>query len=286
MLKCANGASDIVMMITDWDQAYDNRGHVGNDAAEAFLAKCAEEAEAFRDRMVRKGKAQLDLAYGNRTREKLDLFLPDTEPKGLAFFIHGGFWRMFDKSLWSHLAAGGVARGWAVAMPSYTLTPEVRISQITKQTARMVEFAAGLIDGPLRISGHSAGGHLASRLLCTDVTLDPSAASRIEHVISISGVHDLRPMLRVAMNESFRLDEAEAVAESPALRHPREAASLTCWVGSSELPEFVRQNDLLANIWTGLGASTDVAHAPGKNHFTVLDDLPDPDSALNKLIAP
>jgi hypothetical protein len=105
-------------------------------------------------------------------------------------------------------------------------------------------------------------------------------------VVSISGVHDLRPMLRLALNETFGFDEEEAIAESPVLRAPVEGASLTCWVGGAELPEFLRQNDLLANIWTGLGASTRSVRAPGRNHFTVLEELADPESGLTRELAP
>jgi acetyl esterase/lipase len=273
-------------MITDWDKAYDNRGHTGHDFAEAFFAGALEQAAGFREAMTAKGRAQLDLAYGDAPREKLDLFRPEGTPKGLAVFVHGGFWRVFDKSLWSHFMDGPVQRGWAVAVPSYTLAPEVRVSQITQQVARAVSYAALRVDGPLRLAGHSAGGHLVARMICRDIELAPEVASRVEHVISISGVHDLRPMLRLALNETFGFDEEEAIAESPALRAPVEGASLTCWVGGAELPEFLRQNDLLANIWTGLGASTRSIHAPGRNHFTVLEELADPESGLTKELAP
>jgi len=273
-------------MITDWDKAYDNRGHVGHEWAEAFFARGAADAAAFREAMLAEKRAELDLAYGRAERERLDLFLPERAPKGLAFFVHGGFWRLFDKSQWSHLTAGALARGWALAVPSYTLAPEARISEITRQVARMVEFAAGRVEGPLRLSGHSAGGHLVSRMLCRDIEMAASVAARIEHVVSISGVHDCRPMLKLALNETFRFDKDEAARESPALQWPVESASMTCWVGGAELPEFLRQNDLLANIWTGLGAKTRSVHAPGKNHFTVLEELVDPNAALTMEIAP
>ena len=46
-------------------------------------------------------------------------------------FVHGGYWLRFDRDMWSHLAAGAVARGWACAIPSYTLAPEARISAMT-----------------------------------------------------------------------------------------------------------------------------------------------------------
>ena len=60
--------------------------------------------------------------------------------------------------------------------------------------------------------------------------------------------------MRLALNADLKLDEAEAFAESPALLRPIDGVRLTCWVGAGERAEFVRQNALLANIWTGLGA--------------------------------
>lgn len=262
----------------DWDDAYDNSGHI--DGAAQYPPKWAGLAQDFRHELSQDGRAELDLSYGDEAREKLDIFHPQGLPKGLAVFAHGGFWKAFDKSTWSHLAAGAVSRGWAVCLPSYTLAPEARISHITRQFARAVEYAANRIDGPVRLAGHSAGGHLASRMICTDSPLQASVSSRIEHVLSISGVHDLRPLLLTTMNETLQLDETEAMGESAALCRPLAPCSITCWVGAEERPAFVAQNDLLANIWGGLGAPTKSVHAPKKHHFNVIEDLCDADSEL------
>ncbi|MFO8212416.1 hypothetical protein R2K36_33690, partial [Pseudomonas aeruginosa] len=86
---------------------------------------------------------------------------------------------------WSHLAAGPLARGWAVAMPGYTLCPENRIAGITRQVARAVETIARAQAGPLRLTGHSAGGHLVSRLVCADAPLSEEVRDRVGHVVSI-----------------------------------------------------------------------------------------------------
>lgn len=270
-------------MIADWDDAYNNRAHI--EGAEAFPVKWAALAQDFRKMMSRKGLAKLDLAYGGEERERLDFFYPEGAPRGLAVFAHGGYWKMFDKSVWSHLAAGPLALGWAVCIPSYTLAPQARISHITRQFARAVEFAAERIDGPIRLAGHSAGGHLVSRMICESSPLAANTARRIEHVASISGVHDLRPLMRTSMNETFRLDEDEAVAESPALQSPINIGSVLCWVGVDERPEFLRQNDLLTLIWSGLGVSIRSVHMSGRHHFTVIEDLADPDSCLTEAFA-
>lgn len=264
--------------ITDWDDAYANGAHI--DGAEDFPPRWAAAAEAFR--LSLGDRAELDIPYGDAPRRRFDLFRPEGASRGLAVFIHGGYWKAFGKSDWSHLAAGALARGWTVALPGYTLAPAARISAITAEIAAFLGVAAARCPGPLRIAGHSAGGHLASRMLCADACPPGETGRRIENVVSISGLHDLRPFLLTAMNETLRLDEAEAAAESPALRRPVPGARITCFAGAEERPEFVRQNALLANIWRGLGADADAVVEPGRHHFDVIDGLLDPESPLTE----
>ncbi|MFK7942369.1 MAG: alpha/beta hydrolase [Paracoccaceae bacterium] len=260
----------------DWNAAYSNVDHVANAAS--FPARWQEEAATFRTAMT--GRAQLNVAYGPGARERYDLFQPEGPPKGLAVFVHGGYWHKHDKAVFSAKASGALTRGWAVAMIGYTLCPDVRIRAITTQIQAAVIHAAGHAGGPIALSGHSAGGHLATRMMCEDIALPEDVAQRICNVVSISGVHDLRPLLRTQMNNVLGLDAREATAESPVLALPRPGTRITCWVGGAELPEFRRQNALLANIWTGMGAEMTAHEAPGKNHFNVIEELSDPQSAL------
>lgn len=264
-------------MITDWDDAYDNTGHIPGGPtwperwqaeAAAFRAACAPER--FRP----------DLAYGTHPRERFDLFLPEGRALGLVVFVHGGYWLRFDRDHWSHLAAGPAQRGWAVAMPSYPLAPEARIAAITRSAAAAIEAAAAAVPGPLVLAGHSAGGHLVTRQVCTDSGLGAATRARLRRVLPISGVHDLRPLLATRLNATLRLDAAEARAESPALRDPVPGTRLTAWVGGLERPEFLRQTALLANIWTGLGADCTEVVVPGRHHFDVIEGLADPASTL------
>ncbi len=272
----------------DWDDAYSNSRHIP-DAAD-YAAKWSACAAAFRAELAYDGRARLDVSYGVGERQRLDLFLPEgapkRAPKGLLVFVHGGYWLTFDKSYWSDLARGALARGWAAALPSYTLAPAAHIRDITCEIALAIGRAAAEVGGPLRLVGHSAGGHLVTRMISHTSPLTPAIAERVETVVSISGLHDLRPLLRTKMNERLRLDLDEAEAESAALLRPAGAAKLVCWVGACELPEFLRQNDLLANIWTGLGAQTLSVRAPGRHHFDVVDALADPASELAGLCAP
>lgn len=263
----------------DWEDAFVNASHIPGGAS--YPERWAVRAAAFRE----SARGQIDLAYGDRPRERFDLFMPETAPRGLAVFIHGGYWIRFDKSIWSDLSAGPLARGWAVALPGYTLAPELRIGAITRQIARAIGAAAELVPGPIRLAGHSAGGHLATRMICRDTPLARELAGRVERVVSISGVHDLRPLRLHSMNEKLQLDDEEAARESPALHAPLAGVGVTAWVGARERPEFLRQSALLAEAWNGKGLSAQLVAEPSRHHFDVIDGLKTPEHPLTEALA-
>jgi arylformamidase len=261
-----------------WDDAYSNGPNIEGGAA--YPARWAAMAEKFRKKIAAEGRAKLDQPYGQGARQVFDLFLPKATPKGLVIFIHGGYWLAFDKSSWSHLAEGATDSGWAFAIPSYPLAPETKVSRITLSVAEAIRSAAEVINGPIHLVGHSAGGHLVCRMACTNTTLIGSIQSRIQKIVSISGLHDLRPLLQTNMSKSLFTNAAEAASESPALLMPIMGTNICCWVGADERPEFLRQNALLANIWFGLGARTKAYQEPLRHHFNIIDGLRDQNSDL------
>ena len=263
----------------DWDDAYQNGKYISGGGE--YLGMWKVKSATYRESLP-ETRREIGVAYGPHPREVYDLFLPATPPKGVVVFIHGGYWQSLDHTLWSHLAAGPMAHGWAVAMPGYPLCPEVPLADITQSIARAIGTIGDKINGDIIISGHSAGGHLTARMACADIPL-PHAA-RIRRYVSISGVHDLRPLIRTSLNEALQLTMASAAAESPALKTPREGVELLAWVGENERPEFLRQNDLLANIWRGVFAKTGCVHAKTHHHFSVIGDMATPQSALAKAL--
>jgi acetyl esterase/lipase len=258
----------------DWDDAFANMAHV--PGAEALPAQWTAEAAAFRA----SGVALETLRYGAAPRAELDLIRPEGPTQGLLVFVHGGYWMKFDRSYWTHFVQGALARGWCVAMPSYTLAPAARLSQMTAEIGAAIDCAAHAVAGPVRLAGHSAGGHLVARMLCADSPLTDAVQARVEHVVSISGLHDLRPLMHTKMNATLGIDGMEAQAESPALAMPLVGTSLTAWVGGAERPELIRQARLLDLMWSGLGARTNLVVDAGRNHFTVIEGLQRPDTPL------
>ncbi|MBM9594857.1 alpha/beta hydrolase [Roseitranquillus sediminis] len=253
------------------DDAYANATYI--PGAETYPPAWSAAAEAYRSR----SRARLGLPYGDGEPERLDLFLPQHRPAGLVVFVHGGYWRAFGRERWSHLAAGPVERGWAVAVPSYTLAPQARISEITRQIARAVDAAAAEVAGPVRLTGHSAGGHLVARLLCDDVPL--AAARRLEMCLPISPLADLRPLIATSMNIDLRLDPREAAAESPALQPKARDVPVTVWVGAAERPAFLDQARLLAEAW-----QAPLVVEPGRHHFDVIASLAEADGELTRCL--
>ena len=261
----------------DWDAAFNNRATVSNFAE--YLERWETSAATFRDQLSSSGKANLDCSYGPRPRNRYDLFMPDAEPVGMVVFIHGGYWRSLEKSYWSHLANGCLKHGWAFAIPSYTLAPEARIAEITREIVSAVNQISSLNELPVRLVGHSAGGHLVARMLCSDVGLDGQITERIENTVAISGLFDLTNLYKTEMNDDLRIDEQEVETESPARLKPRSGAKIHCVVGGDELDEFKRQNELLER-WSLSGVAVTTATAKGHNHFSVIEPLADADSDL------
>lgn len=255
----------------DWDDAYANSKHIPD--GDGYLDRWRADADAFRQRMSVLGRARLGVMYGHGPREIVDLFLPDGAPKGIFVFVHGGYWRQGDGSMWSHFAQGALDHGLAVAMPTYDLCPRVRIADITRQVATAISVIAREVSGPIRLAGHSAGGQLVARMLDPGVLPDEVRA-RIAKCVPISPVADLRPLINTVMNQDFKLDLAAAEAESPVLM-AAPTVPVTVWVGSDERPVFLDQAQWLADAWR-----CERVVDPGTHHFDVINGLARADSPL------
>jgi acetyl esterase/lipase len=259
--------------MTDWDDAFDNVGYIPN--ALSYFDMWQARATAFR----RDAQAELAIPYGPGDRQILDIFWPETDARGLVIFIHGGYWTKLDRTFFSDLAAGPLAHGLAVALPSYTLAPAVRVSEITLEIAQAIACAAAHVTGPIRLAGHSAGGHLVTRMISDKALLPDTIQSRIAKTVSISGLHDLRNLCKSKLNNSLQLMAEEAAQESSWLATPFSSSNVTCWVGGDERPEFIRQSHLLQSAWQKT-CRIDTFVEPDRHHFNVIDGLKDPNAPL------
>ena len=255
--------------MTDLSDAYANGAYI--EGAALYPPRWDGASKVLREALG--GRAELGVSYGPSPRQAYDFFQPEQPAKGTLIFVHGGYWRMFDRDSWSFLAKGALARGWAVAMPSYDLCPQVGIAMITQQIAQAVQHIAGCTHGPISLVGHSAGGHLVARMVAPGMLPD-AVMDRVRHVVPISPLSDLEPLCQTDINADFQMDAGMARAESPMLQ-PAPQTKVTVWVGSDERPAFLDQAMWLAEAW-----QCDQVVAQGKHHFDVIDALADPEGDI------
>lgn len=249
---------------------YNNRAKVTEHGD--VMQSWEQDAAAFR---ATHPHSETDLAYGDSTRQQLDLFWPDQRRDGpVAMFIHGGYWQALDRSWFSHLAQGFVAHGVALAIPSYDLCPQVTLDVLVEQLRDAAAFLVRRHERPVFSCGHSAGGHLTAMLLATDWAARGLPPAAVHAGCAISGLFDLAPLLATSVNAALGLDAATARRLSP-LFLPAPSLPLHAVVGAAEGTEYLRQSSSIAEAW---GGTWDIL--PGANHFTAIAPLADPASPL------
>jgi acetyl esterase/lipase len=253
------------------DTAYNNTEAVKNSPQlnEARIAASAAFRKAHPE--------HLDIPYGPKERNKWDLF-PAKDPNAPCFvFIHGGYWQRNSKDQFASLIAGAYARGWAAALPGYTLAPDASLSEIVAEINTALDWLAANgakhgINGKVVLSGWSAGGHLTAQCL---------GHRRVSAGLAVSGVFELGPIRDTYLNDKLHLTEDELVKLSP-LRLPMVKKPLAIAYGSAELPPLVGDS-------RALHAKRSAEHLPGAlipvagaDHFTITHELRDADGVLTK----
>jgi arylformamidase len=285
MPQSGNGQRERAMADIDYEAEYDNRARVP-EHPEIFV-RWIRDAELYRADTLKSGRAELGLSYGDTPRQQLDLFhaaAGDAAP--LALFIHGGWWRSLDPSMFSHMARGPNAHGVTVAVAGYDLCPNVTIADIIEQMRRACVFLWQRSSRPIFVYGHSAGGHLAATMVATDwPALYPKApAGLVSAGYAISGLYDLIPLVGLSANQDLRLTNDDARKVSPVFWPIGPGRTLDAVVGALESSEFLRQSRIIAEAWQGV-AAVRYEEIAGTNHFTVIDALADPQSAMTARVA-
>lgn len=260
----------------DYEREYNNRARVKEHAA--IMAGWAQDARAYRDAA---GRRHETLSYGDTERQAIDVFQPEGPRAGATVtFIHGGYWQSLDRTSFSHLARGLNHHGIAVAIPGYDLCPQVRVGDIVEQIRRACLRLAQ--NGPLVVSGHSAGGHLAACMLASDWRALGGAPNPVGAAYAISGLFELGPLLTTSVNQALRMTDEEAERLSPLAWPAPAGRPIDAVVGGDESAEYLRQSRTLVERWGRAGARTRFEAVPGANHFTVIAPLADPDSGMTR----
>ena len=266
------------------DSMYNNRERV-SDSADYRQRWGTDSADATRTQMC-----ELDIRYGGGPAEHLDVFATDRPDAPVLFFIHGGYWRAMDKKDHSFIAPVFTRQGVCVVVPNYALAPAVTVPQITMQMVQALAWtwrnvaAHGGDPARITVAGHSAGGHLAAMMLACvwPAFAKDLPADLVKSALSISGLHDLGPIMHTPFLADLHLTPQQVRQASPARLPAPLHGTLAAVAGGDESEEFLRQLQLIQDAW---GKQTvPVCEAlRGLNHFSVLDALVDPKHRLHRI---
>lgn len=230
-----------------------------------------------------------DLRYGAHQAERLDLFPVVTarQPSALFIFIHGGYWRGQTKEDAAFVAKAFTEAGVAVAILEYPLLPEVTLAQTVGAVRSAVAWLHrhakqyGIDPTRLHAGGSSAGAHLTGMLLAPGWQASYGLpADAVKGGVGLSGLYDIQPLCQTHINEWLRLHPEQARSLSPLFALPDIATPLILSVGGLETDGFRNQTRACEIAWQTKGLPVTRVEAPQCNHFNLLCELADPDSAL------
>lgn len=246
-----------------------------------IIKRYASTSEATRSRL---GQPMRE-SYGPSTVEKLDIYPTKHANAPIFVFIHGGAWRgghakdyAFPAEMFVDSGAHYVALDF-IAIKEAGGDLRVMAQQVRRGIAWVYRNAEkfGGDRERLYIGGHSSGGHLCGVALVTDWRKDFGLPEdMVKGGLCMSGMYDLKPV-RLSKRSSYvkLTDEIEQAMSSQ--RHlDLLRAPLIVTHGTSETPEFQRQNRDFAAAVKARGKLVDLVEAPDFNHFEMAESLGNP----------
>lgn len=228
------------------------------------------------------GKATArDLFYGDKPRQRIDLFLTEDATAPTCLFLHGGYWQWNDKEGQAFVAGGLLANGISAAIGEYTLSPAAGMAEICAEAGAQVRFLAdelarrGRDPSRLYLCGISTGAHLMAQAL---------AEAGVRGALLISGIYDLEPIRVSTLNAPIGMDAADARRFSPLHQIPASTPPILIAYGADEIPEIRRQSDDYFAALDFIGRDVEKMPVAGCNHFSVLEQLSAPDGVLARAL--
>lgn len=271
------------------DRLYNNRALVPDHAA--HFARWTRDSGVARSAPG----CHLDLAYGEGSDERLDIFQGAASGAPVLLLIHGGYWRSLDKADYAFVTPAFTRSGACVVVPNYSLCPAVTIVHILLQMVRALGWTwrhvAAYGGDPARITlvGHSAGGHLVAMLMTClwQDYADDLPPKLVKNGLSISGLYELESVRRTPfLQDSLQLTAAQVQMASPAWLPPptvsRRRGVLYSVAGGGESAAFLHHNKLIRKAW-GQRVVPVCEELPGLNHFSILEALTQPGQRLHQL---
>jgi acetyl esterase/lipase len=253
---------------------------LNNGEAVAGSGEIVADWDRRSDEVRKRCAAHLDLRYGPRERNRIDV-LKVAERAPTLLFIHGGYWQNRAKETFALFAEGPMAHGINVALIGYTLALEATLDQIVAEIHAGINVLAAQLpdlggDGKgIVVSGWSAGGHLTSMALSNP---------NVRAGMAISGIYDLEPIRHSYLNVKLGLDEAASRRNSPMMQPGGAMKPLSLVVGGAELPLLRKQTSDFAGHRAAYGLPVSYEEIPGADHFSIMNEMAAPTGRITTLI--
>ncbi|KAJ8367536.1 hypothetical protein AAFF_G00315090 [Aldrovandia affinis] len=259
-----------------------------HDKIKAHVAVLREGTERARSAT----QTLLNVPYGERDGEKLDVYVPTTSSLDLplVIYLHGGYWQFLSKEESGFLALPLVQKGVVVVAVGYETAPkgdmDLMVSQVRRSVVSIIQQYSHIRG--LYLCGHCAGAHLAAMVLSTDWS-QYSLTPHIRGAVLVSGVYDLLPMLSSDVKEPLKLTVEGAERNSPSRLVPRlKESSPDCDImvamAQNDSPDFRKQSEEYFRALDGSGLKVTLEDVPDTDHFSIAEQLVHRDYCLTQLL--
>ena len=229
------------------------------------------------------------VSYGSSKGQTLDIFPAKNKNSPINIFVHGGFWRFLDSFDHSLVAPAVVDAGGASVLVNYDLCPTVSLHKVIEQVRLALKWVyenAEKVNGDknkIYISGHSAGGHLASMLCISEPLLSLGLPKNvIKGATIVSAMLDLEPIFLVPGSEELMIEQNECKELSPVYNPPDPSIELVIAVGGLETTEWIRQTEDMLHVLKDQGSNYTFFKPEYDQHYSILFSLGNPCTLLCK----
>jgi len=212
--------------------------------------------------------------YGEHPRQTMEVFKADANEtgRGLAIFIHGGFWRAMEREQSRFMAQPFLKRGLDCIILEYRLMPEFRLHDLVADTVAALRHIASISDRARlstnrMIAGHSAGAHLA--LYGTAQAHDQGLSLPNDALLLLSGVYDIYPVARTEVGDELEMSPAEIAQWSLYSGVSTNNQPTAFVVGKDETDDFIRQTFLGAQMLSN-SREENIFVVDDANHLSLL----------------
>ena len=158
-------------------------------------------------------KVQRDIAYGERPRNLLDIYMPAAKPEKapVIVFFYGGNWNSGSRADYLFAGEAFASQGFVTVIADYRLYPEVKFPDFLYDSAQAFAWArkniASYGGDPQRmyLAGHSAGAYNAAMLAYNPDYLKGVGVelSAVKGFIGLAGPYDFLPLTGNLTKEIF-----------------------------------------------------------------------------------